>query len=283
MLIGADTGTTTGVQIKAETNYGQLMTRSSGSANATDAVIHHYNNNNSTFRVDNDGDIAKCANIDASGVITTTSNVSAVNITGSGVLSMTGTAEHNIHGELDMNTKKIINVVDPTTNQGVATKKYVDDSHYIGYELLGSGSWSNATSATASMCDSDASDIYSEFLIVLSGLMSHSYQDILRLNVKRGTSWSTGGSSFFSISAAKMGSGSSGQRSSARVVISGCSEHDNKGEYLVHSVTVNRELTTTNAINIKDKNGNHIKNFRIENDGGYNITGTFEVYGLRTQ
>lgn len=128
VLIGADTGTTTGVQIKAETNYGQLMTRSSSSANATDAVIHHYNNNNSTFRVDNDGDIAKCTNIDASGVITTTSNVSAVNITGSGVLSMTGTAEHNIHGELDMNTKKIINVVDPTTNQGAATKKYVDDT-----------------------------------------------------------------------------------------------------------------------------------------------------------
>lgn len=45
------------------------------------------------------------------------------------VFDTTNTTEKvNIYKELDMNTQKIINVVDPSTDQGVATKKYVDDN-----------------------------------------------------------------------------------------------------------------------------------------------------------
>ena len=129
VLIGAASGTTTGIQIKAKTNNGHLMTRSSSAASDGEAIIHHYKNNVSTFRVDNDGDIDKCKNIDASGVITTTSNVSAVNVTGSGVLNMSATAgQHNLNDVLDMNSKKIIGVVNPTAgSQEVATANYVDN------------------------------------------------------------------------------------------------------------------------------------------------------------
>ena len=63
----------------------------------------------------------------------------------------------DIFEELNMNTKKIINVVDPTTNQEAATKKYVDDN--AGAELAGVIKMYGAAAAPAGYVNCDGASL----------------------------------------------------------------------------------------------------------------------------
>jgi hypothetical protein len=59
--------------------------------------------------------------------LSVTGNVSAGNLTTTGVLSVTGTGVSSIAGNLDMTSNTIINLASPTNPNDAATKQYVDD------------------------------------------------------------------------------------------------------------------------------------------------------------
>lgn len=263
VLIGAAAGTTTGVQIKSETDYGQLMTRSSSSAGATDAVIHHYKNNVSTFRVDNDGDIDKCKNIDASGVITTTSNVSAVNVTGSGVLNMTGAAEHNLNGILDMRTHEIINLVDPSTNQGAATKASVEAA------VEAAKGWRHIETITASGVndvefDGLTGDNYMAFRIYVVDAYRSVGTVITRFFIN-----STSNTSLLNLS-------TSGDKANGYIEVS-CSTSTTVKVAEARGVASGRFLNDITSLVV----GGNISSFKIDVSISETMTGTFVLYGLK--
>ncbi len=88
---------------------------------------------------------------------------------------------------LDMQTKKIINVVDPTANQEAATKKYVDDKH-LSYDTgwINRSDWTNVHMGTTTTLNTDSnvthnlgaplSDIFVKVLISPTGADSDSFE-----------------------------------------------------------------------------------------------------------
>jgi len=73
--------------------------------------------------------------------ITVGGTVDGINISNIRLNSMPSVAD----GDIDANTQKIINVVDPTTNQGVATKKWVDDHNWVEANITDLDKYDQAT------------------------------------------------------------------------------------------------------------------------------------------
>jgi len=94
--------------------FTELLDHAHGTLTASSAIITDTNSKIDNLKVDN---------IDING-----NTISTTDTNGDLVLDPNGS------GDVDVNTSKIINVTDPTDNQDVATKKYVDDN--VGASFL---------------------------------------------------------------------------------------------------------------------------------------------------
>ena len=101
------------------------------------SVISSVNTNTANIATNATNIATNTSNIatNTNNISTNTSNITANTTDIAGCLKLDGT--NAMTGDLDAGTNKIINVVDPTSNQDAATKKYVDDN-------AGSSPWSIA-------------------------------------------------------------------------------------------------------------------------------------------